>query len=79
LKHKEVCFLQASGIAASNLVEWNALTLALDAPGPQGEAILIDYVHIRAHSALVPPGTVRKRLFRAVLMRKRLFRAVLML
>ena len=38
------------GISAANLVEWNALTLALDAPGPRGEAILIDYVIIQLNN-----------------------------
>lgn len=51
----------ASGISSANLVEWNALTLALDAPGPTGEVVLIDYVHIRAHSAMVRPGTCVKQ------------------
>ena len=47
----------ASGISAGNLTEWNALTLALSAAGPGGEAVVIDYVHIRPGSALVPVGT----------------------
>lgn len=47
----------ASGISSANLVKWNALTLALDTPGPTGEVILVDYVHIRANSALAAPGT----------------------